>query len=307
MEQLMIHDFEEAKNQIKEFSAGMSESMELSKFKTTDEFLLIPFDHKVTGDELNELVVKIQDYFTKFNARDKDFIEQFGQVYKAFESLDKDYIQSIIAAIKSAEQASRQAIEAQRGLNANVDRLEKTIKILHRFKQEVKAYKHLDDIDSIWDDLQMLKRRTNEIENGIARNVDDLQMLKRRTDEIENSYAGNVDDLQMLISKTDKIESGFARNIVAIQRLQREEQQKYITNMEKVLSRLVDLEKKYAQGALQSQQLQERLDENTAVAEHSAEVLNPILNRKVRICYLIAGSSFMLAFIQIILNMAGIM
>ena len=286
MEQLMIHDFEEAKNQIKEFSAGMSESMELSKFKTTDEFLLIPFDHKVTGDELNELVVKIQDYFTKFNARDKDFIEQFGQVYKAFESLDKDYIQSIIAAIKSAEQASRQAIEAQRGLNANVDRLEKTIKILHRFKQEVKAYKHLDDIDSIWDDVQMLKRRTNEIENGIARNVDDLQML---------------------ISKTDKIESGFARNIVAIQRFQREEQQKYITNMEKVLSRLVDLEKKYAQGALQSQQLQERLDENTAVAEHSAEVLNPILNRKVRICYLIAGSSFMLAFIQIILNMAGIM
>ena len=94
IEQIRTHDFVEAKNKIKEFTDNPPKNKSLKKFETKDGPFHL-FDHNVTGEELNEFIVKIQAIMNEFVETDRKFIDEFKDVYDAFESLDNDYIQGI--------------------------------------------------------------------------------------------------------------------------------------------------------------------------------------------------------------------
>ena len=168
MNELIIqtHDFENAKNQIKEFAENTPDELQLCKFPTTDGIFEI-FDHKVTGAELNNFVAKLQEIIIALKARENDFTKEFGQVYTAFESLDKDYIQGILVAVKSAESASQEAKTAQEDLKVVIDRLEKTVESLDKFKAEIKAYAHLKDIDYLWNSMEKIESMLADISHKI--------------------------------------------------------------------------------------------------------------------------------------------
>lgn len=151
-------NFERQKNELRSFSEQPATSTELDKFETEGQWGDfwaggIPGflgGHKVTGEELNSLVTKLQSCFVEINERDRKVIKEFGQVYETFEALDKGYIQGIEISVKSAEKACQEAKKAQKDIEDTMKALQGTVKKLKEFKDEVKGYDHLKDIDEIW-------------------------------------------------------------------------------------------------------------------------------------------------------------
>lgn len=172
-------DFEKQKAELKRFSEQPATSTQLDKFNTSGEWSDfwsggIPgvlSGHKVTGEELNSLVTKLQTCFVEINERDRNVIKEFGQVYETFEALDKGYIQGIVISVKSAEKASQEAKAAQKDVDDTIKALQITINKLKEFKDSVTKHKHLKDIDKIWSDVQKI----NQELNGISKKLKDQQ------------------------------------------------------------------------------------------------------------------------------------
>lgn len=177
-------DFEEKKNQLKTFADQTSTSIKLDKFSTDGDFfdfltggIFGLMGHKVTGEEMNNLVTKLQTCFAEYNERDRALIKEFGQVYETFEALDKGYLQGILIGVKSAEKASAEAKAAQKDIDDTIKALQITISKLKEFKDEVKGYSHLKDIDDMWNDVFQLDRELKSLskkvkEHSIGENVD---------------------------------------------------------------------------------------------------------------------------------------
>lgn len=177
---IQTHDFDEAKNQLKEFSEKIPSSIDLETVAANGG-LFGWFDHNVTGDELNRLTTQIQSHLININNLNLETIKEFGQVYNALELLDKDYIQAIILSIKAAEKASEQAkrsaSEAQKNtidISKSIEVQKKTISALNSFKMQIDKYEHLKDIDEIWSDCQTFKKDMSLISSRIKSKKEEL-------------------------------------------------------------------------------------------------------------------------------------
>ena len=199
---IKTHDFERSKNQLKEFSQQTPTDLELRKVNISGGFLGLG-DHKVTGYELNSLTSQIQDYFIDFNSLHTKFIKEFGQVYNALEALDKDYIQAILIAIKAAEKANNEVKVAQSDITKTIELQKKTIHVLKQFKEKIEGYKHLVDIDKMWNDSQKLQKDVITFSNNVANvtatikgNTQELKFLNKFKEQIEKiKHLKDVDEL----------------------------------------------------------------------------------------------------------------
>lgn len=158
-------NFKKQKNELKDFASQAATNTRLDKFDTgagwsdflSGGLLGLFSGHKVTGEELNKFVSKLQNCFIEINERERRVIKEFGQVYETFEALDKGYIQGILISVKSAEEACKQAQDAQKDIDDTINTLQLTITKLKEFKDEVSAYKHLPDIDEFWNEFHVTK------------------------------------------------------------------------------------------------------------------------------------------------------
>lgn len=202
--EIQRHDFEEAKNKIKKFSEQTTTDLDLMRVndrKNVGEFVGdwifgrgIGFNRKVTGEELNELTSQIQNHLKSINNTQIKLIKEFGEVYKALDSLDNDYIQAILLAIKSAEETSESIQKTQGQIKVIVENQKKTLIELTKFKQKLDGYKHLHDIDNIWNDCQRWHKEINALTNSIKlatgvsqESAQKVEALKATLTSIENN------------------------------------------------------------------------------------------------------------------------
>jgi len=227
------HSFEIAKNRLKEFSEKTETNFEL-KGVDTDGFF--PFsDHRVTGKEFNEKLVDILNYFTTINETNNKIIKEFREVYNALDVLDKDYITSIVANVKAIEKTSNdvriqqnilkqhnEKLENQQNkldihqveINKSVESISKIVSALKIFKDKLEEYRHLNDIDQIWRDIEnhssilaeskrkeeqfLINLKTIEIANNDI--IKQQDTLKKEKEKLEKQYI-KLDTHQ---SETDK-------------------------------------------------------------------------------------------------------
>lgn len=213
------HSFENAKKHIKAFSNRTSPDLGLDKVSTSGG-LFGWFDHNVTGEELNKVTGQIQDYLIKFNGLHSDFINEFGQVYKALESLDKEYIPAILSAVKGAERASEQAKKAQEDIKKIIDGQKKTIKILEDHKAKLDKLKHLTNIDEIWNtsrtlkkDMDSFKGKSDELKKQLGNLEGSIKALQKFADEIlDYEHLENVDEMwEKIVSFEDELSEKYAK------------------------------------------------------------------------------------------------
>jgi len=69
------------------------------------------FKHKVTGNELNTLIARIQNHLIQFNNIHSKMINELNQVYKTIDVLDEENINKLTMVVKSVEEAHRQTKE----------------------------------------------------------------------------------------------------------------------------------------------------------------------------------------------------
>lgn len=200
------HDFENAKLAIKKFSEETTTDLDLSYVndkKTVGEWfgdaLLgggLRLDHKVTGEELNELTTQVQKHLHSVNSTQIKLIKEFGQVYRALESLDKDYIYGILTSIKATEKTSERIEATQVEIKKIVDDQKKTLEILKKFKQKLDNYAHLSDIDKIWCDCQKWHDEISALTTAISNAVTASSHNKVALEEVR----GTQDDMQTEIA-----------------------------------------------------------------------------------------------------------
>lgn len=204
-------DFDKQKKELKKFSDQPATSTELVKFDTSGKFsdflsggLLGLIDHKVTGEEINELVTELQSCFKEINERERKVIKEFGQVYETFEALDKGYIQGILIGVKSAERASQEAKDAQKDIDDTIKALKRTIEKLKEFKNQVNGYRHLPEIDDLWVDVQQVDLEIGELKSGTARQKKLIEKTDKDLGQL-NSKLGKVSHLYDVDSMWDDL------------------------------------------------------------------------------------------------------
>lgn len=215
---IKTHNFELAKKNLREFSQKEAKDLQI---KTVDEdggFLGLG-THKVTGEELNERIVTIQQHLIALNETNNKAIKEFGEVYKALESLDKEYIQAILISIKATEETSKGIAAAQEKITQIIEDQKKTLEILKKFKQKLDSYAHLGDIDKIWSDCQAwhaessklmasvaaVAEVSNENETAIRALICTQNAAASKIGEISDSLDEQISRVETLISFMDKL------------------------------------------------------------------------------------------------------
>lgn len=209
-------NFEKQKEELKEFIEQPVVSTELDTFATSgkmSDFLSgglvgVLSGHKVTGEELNSFVTKLQRCFVEINERNRKVIKGFGQIYETFEALDKGYIQGILIGVKSAEKASQEAKNAQKDVDDTIKALQGTINKLKEFKDEVGRYSHLKDIDKIWNDilqldrnLKIISKKIEEQETTLNKRIAELNQFRTKIEK--QAHINDIDDIWIDIKSSN--------------------------------------------------------------------------------------------------------
>jgi len=174
------HSFEIAKNRLKEFSEKTETKLTLDTVDTDGFF---PFsDHRVTGQELNTRLGIQQNILKQHN-----------------EKLENQQNKLDIHQVE---------------INKSVESISKIVNALKIFKDKLEEYRHLNDIDQIWRDIEnhssmlaenkrkeeqfLINLKTIEITNNDIRKQQDT--LKKENEKLEKYYI-KLDTHQ---SETDK-------------------------------------------------------------------------------------------------------
>lgn len=305
MNELVIktHDFEKAKEGLKEFSQKKSEELSIDTVDTDGWFLGIG-DHKVTGNELNERLSAIQQHLIHLNDTNNKTIKEFGQVYSALEALDKDYIQAILVSIKATEKTSESIKVTQERIKKIVDNQKKTLEELKKFKQRLDGYAHLGDIDKIWADCQKWYNEITTLSNSI-----DTTMA------ISKANAQKAEDLEIVLNtsgkKIDDLERHLNQHIVKIEAII-----SFTSELEKIVH-LEDIDEMWDSSELHSSQLSElkkQSDKTKSIVQTNKENTDAkiasviekndidiqMLTKKIKYAYILAGGALGLASIALI-------
>ena len=163
------HDFDEAKEHLKEFAEQSQDELYFDKVRTHDDFFGFEFaEHGVTGNEFNTLVEQIQNYISKFYDNQQTLIEEFGQVYKALEALDKDYIQAILSSVAAIEHNNKKILKEQARIDKTIEKQKLTLEALKQFKEKFNEEKSKNSIVEHEERLSTLDDRIVNLEGAVS-------------------------------------------------------------------------------------------------------------------------------------------
>ena len=214
--------FENQKNKLRKFSNNIPSSVNLPNSKT-ESGLFGWFNHKVTGDQFNNLTNKIQTYLKATNSQVIKIIREFHEVYNTFETLDKEYLNKIIASVKAVEIVSNQAKTASNKANNNSNDIKKIIEVqkitIDKLVQFKDKFESVHQIDDKWNYIKKLKEQINSIQENLILN-------KRQTDEqITLQEQNTIKQKEVIIELLDNISSNISTKINSISQTQTEQNQ----------------------------------------------------------------------------------
>lgn len=163
------HDFDEAKEHLKEFAEQSQDELYFDKVRTHDDFFGIEFaEHGVTGKEFNTLVEQTQNYISKFYDNQQTLIEEFGQVYKALEALDKDYIQAILSSVAAIDHTNKKILKEQARIEKTIENQKVTLLALKQFKEKFDEDSKKDFIEKHEEQISKLDDRIESLEDTVS-------------------------------------------------------------------------------------------------------------------------------------------
>ena len=163
------HDFDEAKEHLKEFAEQSQDELYFDTVRTHEDFFGFEFaEHGVTGKEFNTLVEQTQNYISKFYDNQQTLIEEFGQVYKALEALDKDYIQAILSSVAAIDHTNKKILKEQERIDKTIEKQTSTLLALKQFKEKFNENNHKEAIEEHENRLSKLDDRIVSLEDTVS-------------------------------------------------------------------------------------------------------------------------------------------
>lgn len=163
------HDFDEAKEHLKEFAEQSQDELYFDTVRTHEDFFGFEFaEHGVTGKEFNTLVEQTQNYISKFYDNQQKLIEEFGQVYKALEALDKGHIQAILSNIAAIDHTNKKLTKEQARIDKTIEKQASTLQVLKQFKEKFNENNHKETIEEHENRLSKLDDRIVSLEDTVS-------------------------------------------------------------------------------------------------------------------------------------------
>ena len=213
------HDFDEAKEHLKEFAEQSQDELYFDKVKTHDDFFGFEFaEHGVTGKEFNTLVEQTQNYISKFYDNQQKLIEEFGQVYKALEALDKDYIQAILSSVAAIEITNKKILKEQARIEKTIENQKATLVALKQFKEKFNEDNMKDLIEEHEERISKIDDRIVSLENTV--NTLPLEPVSHtaKIEELRKELKESKEQIQFISNRllTVFIVSGVAIGMLVI-------------------------------------------------------------------------------------------
>ena len=154
-----------------------------------------------------------------------------------------------------------------------------TVKILLDYKSALEKFKHLKDIDNVWDGLVALNEKANEIDNELSsyktaidsnkQSIDALFAFKSKLDQYEH-----LCDIDSTWNRQNEINENLdaTRNLIDVQ-------QKRILDLEKTINEM----------------------------QQNSEGQNLIFSKKLKVAYTLAGGSIGISIIELVLHLLKVM
>ena len=162
------HDFDEAKEHLKEFAEQSQDELYFDTVRTHEDFFGFEFaEHGVTGKEFNTLVEQTQNYISKFYDNQQKLIEEFGQVYKALEALDKGHIQAILSNIAAIDHTNKKLTKEQARIDKTIEKQASTLQVLKQFKEKFNENNHKEAIEEHEERLSKLDDRIVSLQDTV--------------------------------------------------------------------------------------------------------------------------------------------
>lgn len=190
-------------------------------------------------------------------------------------------------------------------LNRDILKMQKHLEEIDSFVAVLNGYTHLQDIDNMWDDLDICKTNIERINGNIQAQQSELDNLAVTSEGHAESIAAlfkNLADAEKyavdsrnLITKLE----AFKAEVSALNYLM--EVDDIWKDVEEHTSKLVECEKRDSELAATIQKNKEEANENIAETVQTANAAIETLTKKVKYAYWIAGSSAGLAIIELIL------
>ena len=323
---IIAKEFNRCKEDLKLFSEQTEADLSLSRVDT-DWFWGFG-SHTVTGEELNRLTSQIQNYLIGFNNINNKIIREFSAIYNTFNALDNEYIKNIMYSMKKSNEAINKAnlglIEAEKRIedikntNGRIEVTQNNIKVIQdklqiaqqdidkhmgilskivegltNFKTKIDSYRHLKDIDNMWENLEKLVNKISTVSQDIddikintQKNVSELNDIKRFKDKLENyRHLEDIDEiwkdldyLKVIKSKLETVEN--------IERLIND-----VEGLKKINSSL-ELRLKNTFNFIEEQKKRiENLESNLETIQNE----NMSLSKKLNISYFLGGGALILA------------
>lgn len=231
IDEINTKKFHEKINEIQEFSKSIPSDSDLPTVPTSGGLFGL-FEHKVTGNELNELTGKIQSMMIAQNKESVKVIKEFETIYETFDELNKNYMQGIIASLKSAEEANRKALEGLNGVEKNTREIENdqieikkiirtqetALEILQSFKRKLDEIEHILDIDQLFSDVKRLNNELYSFQKEIEKSNEEFnefveQKFLQFDHKIEKRHLSTQNEIDSIIM-TQKNESHDIKELI---------------------------------------------------------------------------------------------
>ncbi|NIK75033.1 cytochrome c556 [Paenibacillus castaneae] len=200
---IQTHDFNNAKKQLKQFSEKIPASVDLqtvaskggifnwSDHKVTGNELNHLTSqiqkHLITLNNLHiESIKEFGQVYKALEALDKDYIQAI--------------ILSIKAAEKASSQAKESAFEAKKNsvdIAKTIKVQTQMITVLSQFKEQIDKYEQLKNIDEIWSDSQTFKKDIRSISLGIENIVESIEGQTKTINALEQ-FKEQIDKYEQL-------------------------------------------------------------------------------------------------------------
>ena len=328
--EIIAKEFNRCKEDLKLFFEEAEKELDFTPVNYTSCFGL--FTHTVTGAEFNKLTSEIQKHLMEFHDINIRIIKEFQAIYNTFNALDNEYIKNIMQSIMKSNEAINKAnlglIEAEKRIedikntNGRIEVTQNNIKVIQdklqiaqqdidkhmgilskivegltNFKTKIDSYRHLKDIDNMWENLEKLVNKISTVSQDIddikintQKNVSELNDIKRFKEKLENyRHLEDIDEiwkdldyLKVIKSKLETVEN--------IERLIND-----VEGLKKINSSL-ELRLKNTFNFIEEQKKRiENLESNLESIQNE----NKSLSKKLNISYLLGGGALILALFNI--------
>ena len=287
------NDCETIQNEIR----VVSESIIKFSKKATEDIATANNKNKALSDQVNKDILTLRNEAKSF----KEFFSELSEKLESTENL----LNSQILVIKEINENFVTVENSLHSIESDILQMERHIEKIDSFIAAMDGYNHLQDIDNMWDDIDICKKNIVKI-NG------NIQMQQNKLDNLATTSKYHTESIATMSKKLEDTEKYAADSRKLITKLEAFKEEVSALNhlmevdeiwkqTEDHTSKLIECEKRDVELTHTMQKNKEEVNENIVQAVQTTNVAIETLTKKVKYAYWIAGGSAGLAIVELIL------